>query len=1192
MSKIIDAKKNGYQITYTGEKAERFIRPNGEYQQLSYGDGTTTVSSHKADGIKTAQDSMSFDKNTGKILKKKDANGIESSYSYDDGGKGGEQNGWVNEYLVRKIKTEVDYQELDAAGLVKFLKTDKEKEETKTVTSYDDHGQPTTVTTTKEGAPDSVEQTTCQDTVQGTTRTTTTTQGEEKETSVIKTDAMGRETENTSKDRKGNILSSTETSYDFMGRAIQTKVTSDGVTQTESKTYDDNGTVATETSASGIKTAYRYDSLNRVIKATESADGTDTVTETAYGYEDAQIHTLNGTKNYQNLSVQTTKTNGRVSKKSWTDAAGQTVRSFSHGLYTDHVFTSDGKEIATISLGTKTSGDGKIALQLYDKEGKQTAAIQNPEITKGTSDAAVKVGNSSILQKTEYDTKGNETTKTDGNGDQISYAYDDQNRVTEITQGGQKTKVSYQVNSDGSTTTSVTDANGHVKQETASASGSVTTTSDLGDGSESITTKYTYDDRGNKLSEVYANGAKKTYEYNNRNLVTKTQSYDKEGTKTLTSRYRYDDKGQLSEMTDYRVSSETETAYRYTEYSYDTRGRITTFAEISQNAQPTADDIKAHQIRYTYNENGNLSKVSYPTTKDGIQSLSYIYDENGWLQEIKGELHSKGQTTEKVLRSYSYDAYGKVKEIKDYRNRLKNGAQAVQKIYTYDSFDRVKEMTYTDLETGKVMESYQYSYDKNSNITEKTQVNNYPKEDADKVNETKVYTYDTLGRLIKTVTTDHRKDDKTKTVTYTYDNVGNRLKEDDGTTTTSYTYNGLDQLKTSTKEKGTAVEEVHQYDYDANGNQTDVKNTKTGENQTYVYDAENRLSQVSVTKDGKTAVIQQNIYNGEGQRIQKVDGDEMTNYYYQDGVVAYTTDANGEQNSQNLIGTDGNVLATERFQQNATQYYLYNKDIQGSTSSLVKEDGSADATYQYTDFGETTIQGNDQAKNEVCYTGGIYDQSTGLYYLNARYYNPEDGRFMTEDSYRGDTTKPETGHLYVYCANNPVNYVDPSGHGPVGIVIGGLIGYGAGKLILPKIANRLHLKGKKRRWFIRLGTGVTTVLGGMAGNYFGEAIASIYASGGASATTLNTGVAKMFTKYARGTIKESNRGIGWNIKFKKYTLRVMTKGGGRTNYMRISHQTKGAMTLAGKFSNNRAVTHIKITFKNLVKMIKLIKNIR
>ncbi|WP_195466196.1 RHS repeat domain-containing protein, partial [Anaerostipes hadrus] len=521
----------------------------------------------------------------------------------------------------------------------------------------------------------------------------------------------------------------------------------------------------------------------------------------------------------------------------------------------------------------------------------------------------------------------------------------------------------------------------------------------------------------------------KTYEYNSRNLVVKTQSYDKEGTKTLTSRYRYDDKGQLSEMTDYSVSSETETAYRYTEYSYDTRGRITTFAEISQNAQPTADDIKAHQIRYTYNENGNLSKVSYPTTKDGIQSLSYIYDENGWLQEIKGELHSKGQTTEKVLRSYSYDAYGKVKEIKDYRNRLKNGAQAVQKIYTYDSFDRVKEMTYTDLETGKVMESYRYSYDKNSNITEKTEVNNYPKEEKDKVNETKAYTYDALGRLTKTVTTDHKNDDRTKTVTYTYDKAGNRTKEDDGTTQTAYTYNGLDQLQTATKEKGTAVDEVRQYSYDANGNQTDVKNTKTGQTESYTYDAENRLSKVSVTdKDGKTAVIQQNRYNGDGQRIQKVEGSKTTNYYYQDGVVSYTTDGENSQTSQNLIGTDGNILATQRYGSDHTDYLLYHKDIQGSTTSLVKEDGSADATYRYTDFGETTINGDNKAENEVCYTGGIYDHSTGLYYLNARYYNPEDGRFVTEDTYRGETAKPETGHLYAYCANNPVNYVDPSGH--------------------------------------------------------------------------------------------------------------------------------------------------------------------
>jgi len=57
-----------------------------------------------------------------------------------------------------------------------------------------------------------------------------------------------------------------------------------------------------------------------------------------------------------------------------------------------------------------------------------------------------------------------------------------------------------------------------------------------------------------------------------------------------------------------------------------------------------------------------------------------------------------------------------------------------------------------------------------------------------------------------------------------------------------------------------------------------------------------------------------------------------------------------------------------------------------------------------------------------------------LYYLNARYYDPKNGRFITRDTYRGEINEPSSLHLYAYCANDPINYVDPSGHGKISIM--------------------------------------------------------------------------------------------------------------------------------------------------------------
>ena len=765
-----------------------------------------------------------------------------------------------------------------------------------------------------------------------------------------------------------------------------------------------------------------------------SKDGITKTTKTGYGYADREIHTLSGMKSYQNLSVVTTTVNGKVQGETYTDGSGNTVREKSNGIYTDHVFTEDGKETASILLGTKAGADvkGKITLNLYDRNGKQTHTVQNPVIAG--EDVSINP-EKSIVNQTAYDDKGNETAKTDGNGNTVAYTYDDQDRVTQISQGDNSTSISYTMGTDGVSTTSITDAMGHENVEVTNAAGLTETTTSKGNLGESISTKFTYDTNGNKTKETYENGAYKTYHYDKKNRLTETNTYEapeagsETGTRTLKTSYSYDGNDQLIEMVDYQVSGNTETAYRYTECEYDGLQRKTTYAELSQSERPTADEIKSHAIKYTYDAEGKLTKVTYPTKKDGVRSLSYHYTSDGWLSVIKADVYKGSDVKEATVRTYAYDSYGKVTEIKDYRNLLSDGDKAVKKTYTYDSFDRVAKMVYTDLEHPEtVMESYAYSYDKNSNIVEKTQVNNYPQKDEEKVNETKHYTYDSLGRLVKTVTTDHRKDDSKQTVTYTYDKVGNRLAEDKGDTKTTYDYNGLDQVKTSTTWKDGTVQENKQYVYDKNGNEIGQTNGTTGEILYRTYDAENRLTEVSVNKDGKNAVVQQNRYNGDGQRIQRVEGDQTTNYYYQDSVVSYTTDGKGEQTSQDLLGTDGNVIGTQRYTGNDTAYYVYNKDVQGSTTNLLKDDGKADVSYRYEDFGETQSIGENTAKNETCYTGGRYDETTGLYYLNARYYNPEDGRFLSEDTYRGETNEPDTQHLYGYCADNPINYVDPSGH--------------------------------------------------------------------------------------------------------------------------------------------------------------------
>ena len=228
-----------------------------------------------------------------------------------------------------------------------------------------------------------------------------------------------------------------------------------------------------------------------------------------------------------------------------------------------------------------------------------------------------------------------------------------------------------------------------------------------------------------------------------------------------------------------------------------------------------------------------------------------------------------------------------------------------------------------------------------------------------------------------------------------------------------------------TSESGTGTS--LSYAYDADGNQTKVTGTigGSGVNKSYTYTPENMLE--TYTEGSKS---QSNLYSGDGQRVQKKEGSETTNYFYQLGSVLYTDDGSGNLKSFNLLnGSD--AFGTERKAGSSHDYYLYTEDAKGSTVNVLDNAGSRVVSYLYDDFGDVTeskATGYSGFENELQYTGAVHDELTGLLYLNARYYEPRTGRFITRDSYRGERENADTWHLYAYCANNPINYVDPSRH--------------------------------------------------------------------------------------------------------------------------------------------------------------------
>ncbi|WHX49762.1 RHS repeat-associated core domain-containing protein [Paenibacillus woosongensis] len=185
-------------------------------------------------------------------------------------------------------------------------------------------------------------------------------------------------------------------------------------------------------------------------------------------------------------------------------------------------------------------------------------------------------------------------------------------------------------------------------------------------------------------------------------------------------------------------------------------------------------------------------------------------------------------------------------------------------------------------------------------------------------------------------------------------------------------------------------------------------------------------SAFSTGEDGTTVSYS---YNGDGLLYERAEGSERTRYYYdeQAKLIAEADVSNGSPSITYTYIYDlaGRLWSRVDQATGEVQYYQFNGH--GDVVGLVDSAGNQLNSYTYDIWGNPEHE-EETVPNIFRYSGEYWDATTDLQYLRARWYDPNAGRFVSKDSYEGDITNPLSQNLYTYVHNNPLIYVDPSGH--------------------------------------------------------------------------------------------------------------------------------------------------------------------
>lgn len=694
-------------------------------------------------------------------------------------------------------------------------------------------------------------------------------------------------------------------------------------------------------------------------------------------------------------------------------------------------------------FNVNTSKNQQVSLSISPENSDETIDYVAFAFVYGYNENEMTVTNAELnILATGYVTKRSEDSKDDSSvsagNDSDDTEVDNYVDYEVLSESVDKTKpfmqTSLEYDSTGNYVTSETNEQGSTTHYVYDVNGNVTS---ITDADENVTS-YAYDSSGNLIS-VKNGDSENSYTYSGLGSVSKIThngfdysfNYDvfynlvstKIGNVTVAS-HTYDSNGNL-----------TKTAYAngdYLEYAYDNYGIISVItgetgkiAEMIYNKQglvTKAVDYSSGETSYYYYKFDGSLESEYRTSSDGSLTHYIVTDSDGNTVEktsVNGQTktittgsddHGKSfVNNDGVINETSTDDFGRVSAVTTKQNKSDT---VFTKQYSYyhgsesnATTNMVGGISYK-LSSDKVL-GYSYNYNDTGNVE-----NVY--ENGKKV---AVYTYDELNQLVWYA------DTRTgRYIRIVYDNYGNIQKMESYSLGTNWAPVKLLETRTYSYGDTNWKDKLTEFDgdsitYDKNGNPLTYRDGMS-------FEWENGRILKKINTSDKA--IQMN-YDSNGMRTQKsVDG-VKTNYYYDSNNNLFAL-TKGSDTLFFYYDNSGEVMSVSC---NGTMYY-YIKDLQGDITEIVDKDGKAVAEYAYDAWGNMLTEDNGTLTvgklNPFRYRSYVYDEETGLYYLQSRYYDPLTGRFLNADVY-ADTQSgtPLSTNMFAYCENNAINKSDDEG---------------------------------------------------------------------------------------------------------------------------------------------------------------------